>query len=678
MKIASKIGLGVGLVTLLLITNSIIGYVGAGKLGNSLSFISGPAWNTANNTMDSVIGLQKQLMATQGILEAINTNSPKAQANKQLFEDAEAEVSNSIARLRESGSIPPAQLNQLTKQIDNNNSAQQKAIETHTLFLNSHHAMMANLDQLVEVMSYVEEVGDGAVEVLENNPNLAMSWQGGLQDKWQAADGAMEARINILSRLYYYQSVLNGTPLNKVKDKLATTFIELEESVQRFTATPSFRNATIPEGPSAGKPVATTLTNLIAEHNTLTAKALEYNVQLQKDKANLDQVAVALTRSLEQLEETSNNMIEKESSKASELIITIDSLIILSALIGLIVAIASAVITIRGVANPISNVVTSMRNISSGEGDLTVQLPVKGNDETAQLSQAFNQFVDKIRGTMQQVSNATRQLAQQSTELAGIANNHLSSAERQQSETDLVATAITEFSQTSEVVASNASQVAEANEEASKQTQHGQTVITGMVDRISKLSDDVSKSAEVINHLDQDAESIEKILDVIRSIAEQTNLLALNAAIEAARAGDQGRGFAVVADEVRELATRSQNSTEEINALIERLRADSQNAVEVMSHSRQQAATTMEQTAVVNETFIAITDAVGKANDLASQIASAALQQSSVAEEVTCNVVNIKDLSSDNREGTEQIAETSQTLNDLTNQLQRLVGSFKI
>lgn len=678
MKIANKIGIGIGTVTLLLAINTVISFSGINKLSDSVNFISGPAWETADGAMESTIFLQQKMISTQTILSTLDSESASAKKAEQRYNEATQNLKETLPRLSDAGLLAAQQLSQLSNQINAQNSARNLAIDSHHLFLDHHHATMENLDQLVSVMSYVEDIGDGAVEVLENNPNLAMSWLGGLEDKWQAADGAMEARINILSRLYYYQSILNGTPPNEVSDELESSLADLKDSISRLSSTPSFRNETLPTGDFAGRSIVATLNELVETHDRLMTQAIESHTQLEKDKVQFYQAVGKVMGQLEVLEEQGDGTVENEKVNAHDLMITIDSLIIIGAILGIIIAIIAIFITVRSVVNPIQNIVKSMKDISSGEGDLTVQLPVNGDDETAQLSKAFNNFVSKIRHTMLDVANATEQLGQQSQQLATVSSQNLDAANRQQGETDLVATAITEFSQTSEVVASNASHVADANNEASKQTQQGQQVINDMVGRITQLSDDVGRSADVINHLDQDAESIERILDVIRGIAEQTNLLALNAAIEAARAGDQGRGFAVVADEVRELATRSQASTEEINTLIEQLRADSQNAVETMTHSREQATQTMQQTEQVNQTFSAITNAVGQANDLAAQIASAALQQSSVSEEVTRNIVNIKDLSSDNAKGTAHVANTSHELSDLANKLQNLVGSFKL
>ncbi len=678
MKISTKIGIGIGSVAFILAISSVIGIIGTNKLDDTLTFISSTVRKASTSTLESTIGIQQQVVATQNTLNSTQTDQETVALARKTIKEATAYTDHAITRLRETALIDAQQLDELNGQIEMQHKLQNDVLHQYDNFIDSHQAMTDNMTQLITVISYVEEIGSASIEALKENPNLAMSWQGGLKDKWEAADSAMKTRVHILNRLHHYQNILSGNTTHEIAPKLNESMIRLDNSVKRLILSPSFTNITIPQGEYRGELIKSILPELISQHETLMASALQQHQAFLPLKEKLKKATNTVITTLKEIETQTNSIVDHKAQQADEMMDSINAIILLLAIIGIIIAALAAIITQRSVIKPINQAVASMQNISSGEGDLTQQLAVVGNDEIADLSRAFNHFVDKIRSTIQQIGNATRQLAQQSQSLTDIANQNLESASRQLTETDQVATAITEFSHTSEVVAANASQVADANAEASDQTQQGQKVISDMVNRISQLSNDVTHSAEVINHLDQDAESIEKILDVIRGIAEQTNLLALNAAIEAARAGDQGRGFAVVADEVRELATRSQRSTEEINALIERLRSDSQKAVDAMTHSREQASKTMEQTEQVNATFLAITQAVTKANDLAAQIASAALQQSSVSEEVTRNVVNIKDLSSNNTKDTVFVSDTSQDLHDLAQQLQQLVNSFRV
>jgi len=195
---------------------------------------------------------------------------------------------------------------------------------------------------------------------------------------------------------------------------------------------------------------------------------------------------------------------------------------------------------------------------------------------------------------------------------------------------------------------------------------------------INHLADDVEQGASAVNQLREDSENVGTVLDVIRGIAEQTNLLALNAAIEAARAGEQGRGFAVVADEVRTLAGRTQESTQEIQEMIESLQTGSKEAVELMTQSSEQTLSGVQQTGKAGEALTAIANEVERINDMNTQIASAAEEQSSVAEEINHNVVSISQVTSETAQGAEQTARASEDLANLATDLQNMVARFKV
>jgi len=271
------------------------------------------------------------------------------------------------------------------------------------------------------------------------------------------------------------------------------------------------------------------------------------------------------------------------------------------------------------------------------------------------------------------------------TDIAGSASQMSMTAERtnkgiteQQSETDQTATAITEMVQTAQEIARNASGAAEAAKAADDEAQNGQSVVRLTVDSIQTLASEVDKASKVIDQLEADSEDIGKVIDVIKGIAEQTNLLALNAAIEAARAGEQGRGFAVVADEVRTLASRTQESTEEIMQIIERVQGGARKAVTAMDTGKSQTEISVEQAVKAGESLSAITQAVSTINDMNTQIAHAAGQQSEVAEEVDKNVVNIARIGNESMENAQQTSDSSSSLWNNASKLESLLSQFKL
>ena len=313
------------------------------------------------------------------------------------------------------------------------------------------------------------------------------------------------------------------------------------------------------------------------------------------------------------------------------------------------------------------------------DGDLTSRTRIAHtNDELGALCDGLNNMKSKLKSLLAEVTGTSSQLASAAEEMTAITEQTKDAITRQQMEINQVATAMSEMSASSQEVADNASITSESARQADVEAHQGSEVVQQSVRGIRSVADSVREAAEVIQRLEQDSDQIGTILDVIRGIADQTNLLALNAAIEAARAGEQGRGFAVVADEVRTLAQRTQQSTQEIHAMIEQLQGGARNAVQVMEQGRQLTEQSVEQSGKAGSSLDAITAAVSSITDMNLQIASAANEQSHVAEEMARNINEISAVSEETAEGAEQTAQASQQLADLAAQLQHLVGQFKV
>ena len=348
------------------------------------------------------------------------------------------------------------------------------------------------------------------------------------------------------------------------------------------------------------------------------------------------------------------------------------------AAIGLAITILVLYLIANSIISPLTDANKAMHNISQGDGDLTQRLDTSGNDEMSQLARSFNHFVDQIQQVIQEVDHSTQRVAAASAQLSSTTEQTTQVITRQTSETDHVATAINEMAATIHQVAQSALQAAATTKDADNEAHAGKQNIHETADTAVQLADEVSRATEVIQQLETQADNISSVLDVIGGIAEQTNLLALNAAIEAARAGEQGRGFAVVADEVRTLASRTQESTHEIEQMIETLQSGARQAASVMKDSQTRTRETAEKAMSTQTALDTITESMQKVNDMISQIASAAEQQSSVAEEINRNVINIVDLSSNTAQASEQTSQASAELNNLAGQLKQLINRFKI
>ncbi|MDH0141475.1 methyl-accepting chemotaxis protein [Aquipseudomonas alcaligenes] len=351
---------------------------------------------------------------------------------------------------------------------------------------------------------------------------------------------------------------------------------------------------------------------------------------------------------------------------------------------GLIIAIGLLICTVLVlgfpllVTRPLHNLLNRIEQIAEGDGDLRVRLEVLSRDELGKLSDAFNRFLDKLQPLIREVGRVTGEVAESAQTLAGMAaaNDRLITSEH--AAVDQVSTAATEMSAAVHEVARNAQNAADAARSAEVQSREGAEVVGATIQAIRQLAHEVESASDTIQTLEQETANIGAVLAVIKGIAEQTNLLALNAAIEAARAGEQGRGFAVVADEVRALAARTQDSTKDIQQMIERLQGGVQNAVKAMHVGSEKARFSVERAAGVDGALSATGDSVARINDMAAQIATACEEQSSVTEEIARNISDIRDLSNEAAQTSEQSTQASARLSELSHGLAQLVGRFRV
>uniref|UniRef100_UPI001929FCFE methyl-accepting chemotaxis protein n=1 Tax=Pseudomonas syringae TaxID=317 RepID=UPI001929FCFE len=338
--------------------------------------------------------------------------------------------------------------------------------------------------------------------------------------------------------------------------------------------------------------------------------------------------------------------------------------------------ILAAVIITRQITRPLRDTLAIVERIASG--DLTHSAAITRRDELGVLQQGIQRMGATLRDLISGIRDGVTQIASAAEQLSAVTEQTSAGVNSQKVETDQVATAMHEMSATVHEVARNAEQASVAASDADKQAREGDKVVGEAIQQIERLAAEVVRSSDAMNVLEQDSDKIGKVMDVIKAVAEQTNLLALNAAIEAARAGEAGRGFAVVADEVRGLAQRTQQSTEEIEGLVAALQNGTRQVSGIMLGSRTLTDSSVELTRKAGTSLESITRTVSNIQAMNQQIAAAAEQQSSVADEISRSIVNVRDVSEQTAEASEETAASSVELARLGGQLQMMVSHFRV
>ena len=399
--------------------------------------------------------------------------------------------------------------------------------------------------------------------------------------------------------------------------------------------------------------------------------------QLSSDILPLYKVIDPISGVIAELISLQINVAEHEKDKVNQMYSDSTFLFITLAGAAILISIVLGVWVNRSVMLPISDIRRNLKTIRQ-DSDLTVQFKQFNHDELGQISTNLTEVISHLRGILHSIANAASTVSSSAQELNQFTQDNNDRMYQQQAETEQTATAMNEMTATVAEVAQSASAAADSAQNADDNAAHGNQIVHQSIESMLQLSNQITKTADVITHLSNESQNIGKVLDVIKSIAEQTNLLALNAAIEAARAGEQGRGFAVVADEVRTLAQRTQQSTREIETMIATLQQGVKEAVNAMETGISQVNDANEKANLAGDALKEIVVSVDSITELNTHIATAAEEQSSVAESINRSIIAITDIAKHSTQSAFELSQSVTNLSELANNMRAQVNAFKL
>lgn len=668
LTVALRIVGGFGVISLLLLFIGITSYISLSNISDSTSqvnTISIPALENSATLQSEFVKMSKVSLQAYYADEVKNvaTLEGQFQAEKALYDAAAKSLQSVVAAEPE--------LAASFKQV---NSAYEQFIPTSSELFAALSKSLTLRDQMDNKLSDLEGNSDDAASLILDFTDVRNA--SSRFPKSYAAASEMETSLNSLV----------STVVDLIRTNTPTTSETLSNEIKNRIGDISAKMTVIQEEAGESVDMVADLSEKITAINDLLNAADGILALKQQRLAATASAQKMLTTAEQQTADAVsalNQLLSKARSAAGEIQQAAESgvsnavvLIFIVVLVSIVLAVGIALVTVRSITTPLAKVNEILGVVASG--DLTKKLDDSASDEFGELARNCNQVISNLRQLIQGIISRSTQLAAASEQTSAITVQSTQAIREQKSQVTQAATATTEMSSTSQGVMQSSSDALAEIKHADSEAERVKGISNTNKQTILQLSQEVEQASKVINKLHQDSASIGSILDVIRGIAEQTNLLALNAAIEAARAGEQGRGFAVVADEVRSLASKTQSSTQEIQAMIQVLQSGAHAAVEAMNKGRRQAENCVAQTEVAAEALDSITHAVHMAHDMSEQISHAAREQNQVSHEISKLLESIVNIAEETASGAEQTSDSSHEVARLAEELRQSVDQFKV